>query len=105
MAHPRSTLDQLVLGSLGTQLGGDLLASDSSRAENADVNEEQRPVLQVEPALPLGVAKRSKASGAGVSASCTNAGGPQVAIVVSSRFTDGWRSRSKRPCEETLVMK
>ncbi len=79
-----------------------MLASDSGRAENADVNEEQRPGSA---RLYIDLAKRSKASGAGVSASCTNAGEPQPAMVVSSRFTEGWRSDSKRLCEETLVMK
>ena len=57
VADPGSPLDQLVLGSFGPQLGGDLLARHASRAEDADVNEEQRLVLQVEPALQLGIAQ------------------------------------------------
>ena len=55
--------------------------------------------------LYIDLAKRSNASGAGVSASCTNAGEPHADIVVRRRFTRGWRSRSKRSCEKTLVMK
>ncbi len=53
MAHGRSALDQAVLRSLGTQLRGDLLALRPIAGNHAQIDEEQRAVLDVEPAAQL----------------------------------------------------
>jgi hypothetical protein len=55
LADRRAALDEAVLSALGTQLGRDQLARCSVVARHADVDEEERPVLQLQPAAKLRV--------------------------------------------------